>query len=88
MPKQFTDTAPLDLDDPKYEKHDPVLAQIYNMTANRSGEVFVICRRHYAELEERLGQKAPDYFLSIVALMPVRQECSRCEDEADAEETR
>lgn len=58
MPYQFIDKDRLDLDDPKYEKYNPVLAHIYNTGVNQSGQPFTICRRHYTELEARLAQKA------------------------------
>ena len=87
MPKRFTDTERLDLDKKQYKRYDPVLAHIYNTSVNQSGQPFTICRRHYTELEARLGQKAPDCFLSILALIPVHQDCEHCEEETVTEES-
>ena len=87
MSKRFINTNPLDLGKKAFEICDPVLAHIYNSNVNQSGQPFTICRRHYAEMEARLGKKAPDCFLSILALMPVNQNCEHCEEETDTEET-
>ena len=62
---------------------DPVMAQIYKTKQSKSGQPFVICRRHYDATQERLAKFIPDVIIRKVAHVPVSRECLHCKKEKE-----
>lgn len=66
---------------------DPVLVQIYNMEASEYGKPFVCCRDHLKKLEKRLRENTQGICqVSIIALLPLDQQCQDCYYEESEEE--
>lgn len=75
---EFVNQPPIDPNSEENKHLNPVLAQIYNFQVGQHGVPIVICRKHYAEMKRRLAVNAPECVLSIIALIPVTQNCNIC----------
>lgn len=66
---------------------DPVLVQIYNMEVSEYGRPFVLCRDHVKKLEKRLRKNTQGICqVSIIALLPLDQQCQECYEESKEEQ--